>query len=177
MKQAAGLFGLGLLALIGEAALLRYLPVRFAPDLGLLVTLAFAIALRSPLRGLWLAAALGAATDVYSGSLPGQFVLVRVILYGVARFAAARLSLRRVLPAGVFAAGLALLQAALVWASGAFFAGGGLAQLSAPAGVLSQALATALCAQPLRIALEALASRWQSEGVPGPARIDFGSAR
>jgi hypothetical protein len=85
VKRGLALLALGLLALVLQAAAASVLPPAWVPDLCLLVVMGIGIALRSLPVGIVLAAALGYATDLLSGSLLGEHALLRMAGYGAAR--------------------------------------------------------------------------------------------
>ena len=126
MKQAAVLGVVGLLALIVQGALARALPPPWCPDLGFLVVVGIGSCWRGLTSGLVLAALLGWAADLYSGSLLGQTALLRLIAFCGALLASRQLNLKGPGPLMLFTAGLTvfcglvsqLLSAAFVGASG-----------------------------------------------------------
>lgn len=101
MRPALALLVLGCLAVLVEGGLAHVLPHWAVPDLSLLVTVAAASALE-PGLGLVVAAGSGLGADMVSGPLLGQFALLRLLEFALARAAAAQLDLRRGLPLIVF---------------------------------------------------------------------------
>jgi rod shape-determining protein MreD len=149
VKQAVVLLALSTLVLMIEGAIAAMVPVRFVPDLGLLLVLAFALSVRNPTAGVLLAAYLGFVTDVFSGALLGQNVLLSIVLFGISRFSGARLNLRGAIPQALFAAGLCVFQSGALWALTVFFAAGSGVGLVRVGDVVPYALMTALVAPPV----------------------------
>ena len=122
MKQSLVLLALGVLALMLQGVATQALPAHLVPDFGLLLIVAIALCLRGAASGVVLAALLGYATDLLSGSLLGQHALLRMAAYGVARFGSARLNLRGPLPQALFVGLLSIAHAVGLWGLVAFFA-------------------------------------------------------
>ena len=122
MKQVIALLSLGVIALMVQGVVTQVLPAQWVPDLGLLLVVAIAVGLRGAASGIVLAALLGYATDLLSGSLLGQHALLRMGAYGVARFGSARLNLRGPLPQALFVGLLSVAHAVGLWGLFAFFA-------------------------------------------------------
>jgi rod shape-determining protein MreD len=162
LKRGLVLFALGILALMIQGALASVVPVRFLPDLGLLLVFGVALAVRNPLAGVGLAAGIGYATDLLSGGLLGQHVLLRMAAYGAARVGGARLNLRGALPRAVFVFFLTIGHALCLWLLVAFFVPVASGGLVGPGAILSQALVNALLA-PLATELVSMLSGWLSE--------------
>lgn len=97
MKPALAFFALGLSALILRGVISAVLPPALRPDLGLVVVVALGLHLPGA-AGIVLAALLGYATDVLTGSLLGHHALVFVVAFALTRLAGAQLDLRRGLP-------------------------------------------------------------------------------
>ncbi len=110
------------------------------PDFGLLLVVSIALCLRGAATGVVLAALLGYATDLLSGSLLGQHAVLRMAAYGVARFGSARLNLRGPLPQALFVGLLSVAHAVGLWGLFAFFA----ADIGSPLVTLRELLAHAL---------------------------------
>ena len=110
MRPALWIVALGLLGLALEAAAAHLLPRQFVPDLALLVPVAAALCL-GPAEGLILAAGIGLAADMLSGTLLGQQAMLRMFEFGITRVVSGQLDLRRPLPLLVYAAVLSLLDA------------------------------------------------------------------
>jgi rod shape-determining protein MreD len=122
LKQGLVLLGLGVVALMAQGVVTQVLPAHLVPDFGLLLVVAIALRLRGAASGVVLAALLGYATDLLSGSLLGQHALLRMAAYGVARFGSARLNLRGPPPQALFVALLSVGHAVGLWGLFAFFA-------------------------------------------------------
>jgi rod shape-determining protein MreD len=124
MKRTLVLAGLSLLALIVQAAAGRILARQWCPDLGLLVVIGFALSVRSTATGIGLAALVGYLSDLLSGSLLGQHMLLRMAAFGAARVGSRRLNLRGAVPLAIFGAGLSAAHGLALWALVSFFAVG-----------------------------------------------------
>jgi len=122
VKQGLVLLALGVVALMVQGVVTQVLPAQLVPDFGLLLVVAIAVCLRGAASGVVLAALLGYATDLLSGSLLGQHALLRMAAYGVARFGSARLNLRGPLPQALFVGLLSVAHAVGLWGLFAFFA-------------------------------------------------------
>ena len=146
MKRALALFALGLTGLMFQGAVTSVVPVRFVPDFGLLLVFGIALSIRNPVAGVALSAVVGYATDLLSGALMGQHVLLRMTAYGVARVGGARLNLRGALPRALFVFFLTLGHALGLWLLLVFFLPAASGGLLAPGTVLTQALVNALLA-------------------------------
>lgn len=102
MKRALAVLALGAGALVLQSVLGTLLPGLGPPDLGLLVVVALGLHWRGATSGLLLAAVLGYATDLLSGSLLGEHALLRLLVYAAARLASRQLNLRGALPLAAF---------------------------------------------------------------------------
>ena len=122
MKRALVLAGLSLLALIVQASAGRVLAPQWCPDLGLLAVVGFGLSLRNPATGVALAALVGYLSDLLSGSLLGQHMLLRMGAFAAARVGSRRLNLRGAVPLAIFAAALSVAHALALWALVTFFA-------------------------------------------------------
>ena len=118
------LAGLALLAPIFQGALAPFLPRGACPDLGLLLVIALGVALRSTAAGLALTAWLGFVSDLLSGALLGQHVLLRVLAFGVARMTGSHVNLEGPFTQMGLAAALTLGSALGMLALTAFFDAG-----------------------------------------------------
>jgi len=146
VKTGIVLLVIGTVLLMLEGAIARVVPVRFVPDLGLLMVLAFALSVRNPGTGVLLSAYLGFVTDVFSGALLGQHMLLLIVMFGVARFSGSRLNLRGPLPQSLFVAALVVFQSGALWALTAFFVAPSSVGLVNPTDILPYALITGLVA-------------------------------
>ena len=122
MKRALALAGLSLIALIVQASTGRVLAPQWCPDLGLLVVVGFGLSLRSASAGVALAALVGYLSDLLSGSLLGQHMLLRMAAFAAARVGSRRLNLRGRVPLAIFAAVLSAAHGVALWALVSFFA-------------------------------------------------------
>ncbi len=124
MKRELVLAGLSLLVLIAQAAVGRVVAPEWCPDLGLLIVVGFGLSVRSAASGVALAAFVGYLTDLLSGSLLGQHMLLRMAAFAAARMGCRRLNLRGPVPLAIFAAGLSTAHGLALWALVSFFASG-----------------------------------------------------
>jgi len=122
VKPALALLLLGAVAIIFQGAASGLLATRFIPDLGFLIVVAVGARWRSLPGGLVLAALIGYAADLLSGSLLGQHALLRMLAFLAARVASRSLNLRGSLPQAVFVGLLTLLNALGVAVLTSFFA-------------------------------------------------------
>lgn len=146
MKRALVLAGLSLLALIVQASAGRVLAPQWCPDLGLLVVVGFGVALRSAATGVALAALVGYLSDLLSGSLLGQHMLLRMGAFAAARIGSRRLNLRGAAPLAIFAAALSVGHALGLGALVAFFASGAAPPWPPVGDFVAQALVNGLLA-------------------------------
>ncbi len=102
MKSSAAVLTLGLTALMVQVALGRLLPPPWCPDLSWLVVVGVGLRWPSFVSGLCVAAVLGHAMDLLSGSLMGQHALLRILTYLAAALASRQLDLSGGLPVGFF---------------------------------------------------------------------------
>jgi rod shape-determining protein MreD len=124
MKQLLVLLAVGFIALIGQGAIATVVPPPYCPDLALLVVLVIALRWHGLVLGFVLAALLGFAADLLSGSLMGQHALLRLVAYLGAYFAGGQLNMKGALPVAIFGASVSVLYGlALVVLTGFFGAG------------------------------------------------------
>ncbi|MGE4652281.1 MAG: hypothetical protein AAEJ53_15455, partial [Myxococcota bacterium] len=121
MRQGLGMLMLGVLAPVVQGALQLYLPVSLCPQLGVLVVLGLGLAWPNALGGVLVAALTGFVSDLLSGSLGGQLVLLHLGAYLAARYASTHLDLGGPLSIGVFAAGFGALYGLALVLSTLFF--------------------------------------------------------
>lgn len=124
MKRWVGLAGFGVLALVVQGALATLIRPPWCPDLALLVVLSIGFRWRGLSTGLCLAALLGFAADLLSGSLMGQHALIRLFAFLAAFFAGRQLNLNGWLPVVTFGAGISLVYGLALFAVSTFFTGG-----------------------------------------------------
>ncbi len=146
MKRVLVLAGLAFVALVAQAAVARVLAPQWCPDLGLLVVVGLGLALRNPATGVALAALVGYVSDVLSGSLLGQHMLLRMAAFAAARVGSHRLNLRGAVPLAIFAAGLSAANGLSTWALATFFAPGALPPLPPAGDFVAQAIVNGLLA-------------------------------
>jgi cell shape-determining protein MreD len=124
MKRFFVMAGAGVMALVLQGALATFVPPPFCPDFGLLVLMAIGIYWRGLALGLVLAAGLGFAADLLSGSLMGQHSLLRLLVFVSSFFAGRQLNLKGALPQVLFAAGVTIFYSMALVSVSAFFMGG-----------------------------------------------------
>ncbi len=172
MKRGLVLFGLGIVALMSQGAAAGMVPARFVPDLGLLIVFGIALALRNPLPGVALAGGIGYVTDLLSGGLLGQHVLLRMAAYGAARIGGARLNLRGALPRAVFVFFLSLGHSLGLWLLAAFFVPDAAGGLVAPGTLLTQALVNAALAPAVTEGVAFLSAHLSEDESGRPMRLE-----
>ena len=124
MKLGIVFVGAGLAALVMQGALATLIPPPWCPDLVLLVLVGIGLRWERAPRGLVLAALIGYATDLLSGSLLGQYALRDLAVFGGTMLATRQLNLRGALPLSFFAASLTLVCGVAMLAITGFFVGG-----------------------------------------------------
>ena len=124
MRRAVPLVAAGLLALVLQGALATLLVPPWCPDLVLLVLIALALRWEGVAGGLLLAATLGYATDLLSGSLLGQHAILDLFAFLGTLVATRRLNLRGPWPLAFFAACVSLLYGVAMLAITGLFIGG-----------------------------------------------------
>jgi rod shape-determining protein MreD len=173
MKRGLALLLAGVVALMLQGAAALVVPARFLPDLGLLLVIGLALCLRSTAAGVLLAALLGYASDLLSGTLLGQHALLRMAAYAAARFGSARLNLRGPLPQALFVMLLSVAYACALWALVAFFVpGAGGAPLLTLHELLPHAVVNGVCAPFVSAAAAALSSRLGDDEPGKPMRLE-----
>ena len=124
MKRSAALLALGLVGLVAQSALALTFPAWLCPDFVFLVVVALGLGWRNTFAGLSISAFLGYATDLLSGSLLGQHMLLRIATFGAARLGGRGLDLRSALPRVCLTAGLTVVNALALWGLVRFFGRG-----------------------------------------------------
>jgi rod shape-determining protein MreD len=124
MKKGIVFIALGLCALIVQGVLATMLPPPWCPDLALLVLIGIGLRWENLASGLPLAALLGYATDLLSGSLLGQHALLDLIVFAGTLLATRQLNLHGAWPLSFFAVALAFLYGIAMLAITGFFIGG-----------------------------------------------------
>lgn len=152
MKRALALAGLAFAALVVQAGAARVVPAPWCPDLGLLIVVGFGLSLRRAATGLLLSALVGYLSDLLSGSLLGQHMLLRMVAFGAARIGSRRFNLRGPVPLAIFSAGLCAANGLGTWALAAFFAPGQAPPIPPAADFAAQALLAGLLA-PVAVAV------------------------
>lgn len=146
MKAVLVLAVLGAFGVMLQSSAALWVPARALPDLGLLVVVALAVSIRSPVLGVCLAVGLGYVTDLLSGAMLGQHALLRLGAYGVARVLSSSVNLRGPFSLALFTLVLAATQAFVLHAISAFFARSWSVTATALEDVAVHALATAIAA-------------------------------
>jgi rod shape-determining protein MreD len=142
------------------------------PDFGLLLVVAIALSVRGPAIGVLLAALLGFAADLLSGTLLGQHALLRLAAYGAARFGSRRLNLRGVLPQAVFAAMLSIAHAGALLSLVAFFLPGDVPPLVSVHALAAHALVNALVAPLVTAVVASLSARLEGDDAVRSLRLE-----
>jgi rod shape-determining protein MreD len=124
VKRVLTLLGVGLAALVAQGVLGTVLPPPWCPDLALMVLIGIGLRWRGIAAGLVLAALLGYATDLLSGSLFGQHALLDLFAFSATVIATRQLNLRGSWPLAFFAVGMTLAYGFAMLAVTGFFVGG-----------------------------------------------------
>ncbi len=124
MKRIFALLAIGALAPMIQGAAGTFVPLRYCPDLGLLLVVGLGLCWRSTTGGVVLSAALGFIADLLSGSLLGQHTLLRIFAFGAARACSQQLNLRGAIPQAIFVVVLTVVTALGTGALTAFFDAG-----------------------------------------------------
>ena len=124
MKRVLTLPGLGVAALIAQGALATLLAPPWCPDLALLVLIGIALRWSGIAGGLLVAAFLGYATDLVSGSLLGQHALLDLFAFTGTVVATRQLNLRGSWPLAFFAVAVTMVYGLMMLAITGFFVGG-----------------------------------------------------
>lgn len=175
MKRASALLGLGFAALVVQGALATLVSPPWCPDFALLVLLGIALRWEGMAAGLLLAAFLGYATDLLSGSLLGQHTLLNLFAFTATGVAARQLNLRGPWPLAFFAGGVCFLYGLVMLGITGFFVGGAELRLGWFASQTVHALVTGACA-PGVSALAGWVSGWANDD-PSHRSAGLGSAR
>ena len=101
MRRPAALLGLGLLALLVQCTLATFAQGFWLPDLVFLDAGGLAVVVGG-VEALVVAATLGYAADLFSGSLLGEHALLLVLVCGATRVASLQLHLARSVPRVAF---------------------------------------------------------------------------
>ncbi len=173
MRWGIALVLFGLVALMAQGAVATFLPPPFCPDLALLVVLVLGLRWEGVASGLLMAALLGYATDMLSGSLLGQHALLRLFVFAGARLASSQLNLRGALPLSIFAAGVSLAYGGALLGLTGFFAAPAVPSWSWFADLVEHALVNAIVAPAVYSAVEWIAL-WSGEDEAGrrPLRLE-----
>jgi cell shape-determining protein MreD len=175
MKRALTLLGVGVAALTAQGALATALPPPWCPDLALLVLIGIGLRWSGVAAGLALAAMLGYATDLLSGSLLGQHALLDLFAFLGTMIAARQLNLRGAWPLACFAAGLCFVYGLSMLAITGFFVGGAELRLGWLGAQALHAAVTAACA-PAVSSLVGRAVAW-ADDEPGHRSLGLDAIR
>ena len=112
---------LGVLVPIVQGSLLRWLPEALCPQLGVLWVLGLGLAWSNAAGGVLAAVLVGLVSDLLSGSLGGQLVLLHLGVFLVARSTSGHLDLGGAVSTAIFAAGVSALYGLALSLSTLFF--------------------------------------------------------
>lgn len=114
---------IGVLLMISQGALARWLPPPFCPDFGLLLVICLGLRWPTLSSGLLLVGFLGFSADLLSGSLMGQQALLRVFVFAIAFIAGRQFNIRETLPLMGFAGSVSFLYGVALYLLTLFFIG------------------------------------------------------
>jgi cell shape-determining protein MreD len=175
VKRVSTLLGLGVAALVAQGALATLVSPPWCPDLALLVLIGIGLRWDGIAAGLLLAAFLGYATDLLSGSLLGQHALLDLFAFTGTGVAARQLNLRGSWPLAFFAITVTFLYGLAMLAITGFFVGGAELRLGWFGSQVIHALVTGACA-PSVSALVGQASGWADDD-PGRRSLGLDAVR
>ena len=175
MKRVSTLLGLGVAALVAQGVLATLVSPPWCPDLALLVLIGIGLRWDGIAAGLLLAASLGYATDLLSGSLLGQHALLDLFAFTGTGVAARQLNLRGSWPLAFFAIGVTFVYGLLMLAVTGFFVGGAELSLGWLGSQAIHALVMGACA-PSVSALVGRASGWVDDD-PARRSLDLDAVR
>ena len=162
MKRVSALLGLAIAALVVQGVLATLVSPPGCPDLALLVLIGIGLRLDRLAVGLLLAALLGYATDLLSGSPLGQHALLDLFAFAGTGIAARHLNLRGPWPLAFFAAGVVFVYGLAMLAITGFFVGGAELRLGWFGSQFVHALVSGACA-PSVSALVGRTSGWADD--------------
>jgi rod shape-determining protein MreD len=175
VKRTLTLLGLGIAALVVQGALATILPPPWCPDLALLVLIGIGLRWSGRASGLLLAASLGYATDLLSGSLFGQHALLYLFAFMGTVVATRQLNLRGPWPLAAFTMSVTVLYGLAMLAITGFFVGGVEFRLGWLGSQGVHAAVTAAFA-PVMSALVGRASSWADDD-PGHRSLGLDAVR
>jgi rod shape-determining protein MreD len=146
VKRTLGILAAGLFVLALQGALATFLPHSLSPDLGLLYVVAVSLCWEGAVSGLVVAALLGYAADLLSGSMLGQHALLRLLVFSATYLSCRQINLRGALPLISFAAAVCFVYALGAGLLTAFFTGENVLPPHWLADLLPHLLVTALLA-------------------------------
>jgi cell shape-determining protein MreD len=177
VKLFAGILVLGALAAIIQGVLGTFVSQQYVPDLGLLLVFAVGVSWRGFAGGFGAAIGLGYITDLLSGSLLGQHVVMRIFVFVAARLGSRHLSLLGAMPRALMVAGLTLVNAFAMEALTTIFTGSGGFVIGSLTGLLPQIFLNALCAAPLTAGVERMVALLSDDESARKLSIETGGGR
>ena len=114
---------IGVLLMISQGALARWLPPPFCPDFGLLLVICLGLRWPTLASGFVLVGLLGFSADLLSGSLMGEQALLRILVFALAFVAGRQFNIRETLPLMGFAASISFLYGVALYLLTLFFIG------------------------------------------------------
>ena len=163
MKSVFAILAIGLLALVGQGLLARVLPPPWCPDLAWLLVIALGLRWPSFVSGLLVAALLGYAQDLLSGSLLGQHALLGLLSYLAAALAARQLDFSGAFPVAILVFITRLLHGLGMVATLSLFVGSPGVDLHVLGQAIAHALANVVAAWPVLAGVERLRTRLVEE--------------
>jgi len=124
VKRLLAVLAAGIGVPIVQGAVNVFVSPEYTPDLGFLVVIALGLHWRNAVTGLALAALIGFAADLLSGSLLGEQALLRMLAFACARVASGQLNLRGALPQVTFVLAFTAVNALGVGLLNEFFRSG-----------------------------------------------------
>lgn len=177
MKSAFAAIGLGLAALIFQGALARTISPPWCPDLAWLVVVGVGLRWPGFLSGLFVAAPLGFAMDLVSGSLMGQHALMRILSYLTAALASRQLDLSGGLSVSIFVFSLSLAYGAGIAATLSFFVGSNVVGFDLVGMTFAHAVVNTIAAGPMIRLVERIITRFSDEEIARRAPRSIGLHR
>ncbi len=177
MKSFLAAFGLGIAALVVQSALARTLSPPWCPDFAWLIVVGVGLRWPTFLSGIFLAAGLGYAMDLLSGSLMGQHALLRILTFLAAALAARQLDLSGGLPVGIFVFAMTILNGVLTVMMLSFFVGVNWPGMEVAGVALAHGFVNVLAAGPMIRLVERVLGRFSDEEVGRRAPLSLGFDR
>ena len=114
---------IGVLLMISQGALARWLPPPFCPDFGLLLVICLGLRWPTFSTGVLLSAVLGFSADLLSGSLMGQQALLQILVFTASFVAGRQFNLRGSVPLMGFVVVMSFLYGVTLYLLSFFFMG------------------------------------------------------